>query len=43
MTGMSQVDPAIRDQSDSLDRATRVWLEERLREYRELLAFLRDH
>jgi hypothetical protein len=26
-----------------LDPTDRAWLEERLREYRELLAYLRDH
>jgi hypothetical protein len=40
---VSQVDPAATDPSEVLDRIERVWLEERLREYRELLAYLRDH
>jgi hypothetical protein len=31
------------DQSLVLDGADRVWLAERLREYRDLLAYLRDH
>lgn len=43
MPDMSQVNPTTRDQSKSLDPAVRAWLDERLREYRELLAYLRDH
>ncbi len=40
---MSQLDPATRDQLDLLEDDEHVWLEERLQEYRELLAYLHDH
>lgn len=43
MTDVSQVDPAAEDQSESPDADERAWLEERLHEYRELLAYLHDH
>lgn len=43
MTDVSQVDPAAEDQSESPDADERAWLEERLHEYRELLAYLDDH
>jgi hypothetical protein len=44
MIDVSQLDPAAaRDQLEVLEDEECAWLEERLREYRELLAYLRDH
>lgn len=40
---MSQVEPAVSDEADGLDAEERAWLDERLREYRELLIYLRNH
>ena len=40
---MSQTDPRLADESVELDAEERAWLEERLREYRELLVYLHDH
>lgn len=41
--GVSQLDPATRDQLEVLEDNERGWLEERLQEYRELLAYMHDH
>ena len=43
MTSVSQVERATTDRTVSLNVDERAWLEERLREYRELLAYLHDH
>lgn len=44
MIDVSQLDPAAaRDQLEVLEDEERAWLEGRLREYRELLAYLHDH
>lgn len=40
---VSQLDPATRDPLQVLEDEDRAWLEERLQEYRELLAYLHDH
>jgi hypothetical protein len=43
MIDVSQLDPAAaRDQLEVLEDEERAWLEERFREYRELLAYLHD-
>jgi len=39
---MSQIERPIRDESE-LDQVERDWLDQRLREYRALLDYLRDH
>jgi hypothetical protein len=41
--GVSQVEPVASEEAVELDVEDRAWLEERLREYRELLAYLHDH
>jgi predicted nucleic acid-binding Zn ribbon protein len=43
MGKMSQVEPAVSDEVVALDAEDRVWLDERLREYRDLLVYLHDH
>jgi hypothetical protein len=43
MAGVSQADRVTAEEVDALDADDRVWLEERLKEYRELLAYLHDH
>lgn len=43
MGGVSQVEPAVSDESVELDAEDRAWLDERQREYRELLVYLHDH
>lgn len=43
MIDVSQLDPVAREQLEMLDAKERTWLEDRLREYRELLAYLHDH
>lgn len=43
MTPMSQADPASTDSFELLDPVERAWLQGRLREYEELLTYLRDH
>lgn len=40
---MSQTEPSLSEESPELDTEERAWLEERLREYRELLDYLHDH
>jgi predicted nucleic acid-binding Zn ribbon protein len=40
---MSQPEPTVSDETVALDSEDRAWLDERLREYRELLAYLQDH
>lgn len=42
MVGVSQAERGTVEESD-LDADDRVWLEERLREYKELLVYLHDH
>jgi hypothetical protein len=41
--GVSQVEPVVSEDAVELDVEDRSWLDERLREYRELLAYLHDH
>ena len=44
MAGVSQAKPiAAADEMVPLDADDRAWLEERLKEYRELLTYLHDH
>ncbi len=43
MGEMSQMEPAVSDETVALDAEDRAWLDERLREYRELLVYLHDH
>ena len=43
MGEMSQMEPAVSDENIALDAKDRAWLDERLREYRELLVYLHDH
>lgn len=43
MMGVSQAERVTADEVDSLDADDRAWLEERLKEYRELLTYLHDH
>jgi len=40
---VSQVEPVVSDEAVELDAEDRAWLDERLREYRELLVYLHDH
>ncbi len=40
---VSQTEPSMVDENEALDADERVWLDERLREYRELLEYLHDH
>jgi hypothetical protein len=40
---VSQVEPVVSEDAVELDVEDRSWLDERLREYRELLAYLHDH
>lgn len=40
---VSQVEPVVSEEAVELDVEDRAWLDERLREYRELLAYLHDH
>ena len=40
---MSQAEQSRSEESLELDAEERAWLEERLREYRELLGYLQDH
>jgi hypothetical protein len=40
---MSQVDPSATRETVALDADERAWLQERLREYRDLLIYLHDH
>ncbi len=40
---VSQVERSVAEEVDELDEEERAWLEERLREYRELLLYLHDH
>jgi uncharacterized protein YecT (DUF1311 family) len=40
---MSQAERVPADEVDALGADDRAWLEERLQEYRELLAYLHDH
>jgi hypothetical protein len=40
---VSQVEPIVSDEAVELDVEDRSWLDERLREYRELLVYLHDH
>ncbi|HTJ75299.1 MAG TPA: hypothetical protein VL337_08025 [Acidimicrobiales bacterium] len=40
---MSQVEPVVSEEAVELDVEDRVWLDERLREYRELLGYLHEH
>ena len=41
--GVSQAERSLSEESLELDADERAWLEERLREYRELLDYLQDH
>ena len=43
MAGVSQAERVTADEVDPLDADDRAWLEERLKEYQELLAYLHDH
>ena len=40
---VSQMEPVVSEEAVELDVEDRAWLDERLREYRELLAYLHDH
>jgi hypothetical protein len=40
---VSQLEPVVSEDAVELDVEDRSWLDERLREYRELLAYLHDH
>lgn len=40
---VSQVEPVVSEEAVEFDVEDRAWLDERLREYRELLAYLHDH
>jgi hypothetical protein len=40
---VSQTERSVVDEVVELDEEERAWLEERLREYRELLLYLHDH
>jgi len=40
---VSQVDRSVGEDVVELDDVERAWLEERLREYRDLLLYLHDH
>lgn len=40
---MSQVEPVVSEEAVELSVEDLAWLDERLREYRELLAYLHDH
>jgi hypothetical protein len=40
---VSQAERSLSEESIELDADERAWLEERLREYRELLGYLQDH
>lgn len=40
---VSQVEPVVSEEAVELDVEDRAWLDERLREYRELLAYLHEH
>jgi len=40
---VSQVDRSVGEDVVELDDDERAWLEERLREYRDLLQYLHDH
>lgn len=37
------MEPVVSEEAVGLDAEDRAWLDERLREYRELLAYLHDH
>ena len=39
----AQVERSVAEEVDELDEEERAWLEERLREYRDLLLYLHDH
>lgn len=43
LMSMSQGRRTSVEEVEELDSEDRAWLEERLKEYRELLAYLRDH
>ena len=40
---MSEVEPAMANETDSLERGDLLWLEECLERYRDLLTYLHDH
>jgi hypothetical protein len=40
---VNQVEPVVSEEAVELDVEDRAWLDEQLREYRELLAYLHDH
>ena len=40
---VSQTEPSVVDENEALDADERAWLDERLREYRQLLEYLHDH
>jgi hypothetical protein len=43
LEGVSQVERSVAEEVVELDDEERAWLEERLREYRDLLVYLHDH
>lgn len=43
MAGVSQAERVSQDEVRPLDADDLVWLEERLKEYQELLTYLHDH
>ena len=43
LEGVSQVERSVAEEVDELDDEERAWLQERLREYRDLLVYLHDH
>lgn len=43
MVGVNQAERVTVEKGSDLDADDRVWLEERLQEYKELLAYLHDH
>ena len=43
MRGVSEVEPVMATEMESLERDDRLWLAECLEEYRDLLTYLHDH
>ena len=43
MNIVSDVEPAIAEEMESLDRDDQLWLATRLEQYRDLLTYLHDH